>query len=191
MTPQIEESFYDATSWRDEAIKLREILLGCGLTEERKWGKPCYSYDGGNIAIIQRMKTSLALLFFKGALLKDPDGILEFPGPNSRVGRRALFTGLDDVRRLENSIRAYVREAIELEKAGLSVPKEKDDSLPEELTNKLADDPEMKAAFEALTPGRQRGYSLYFAAPKQSKTRVARIEKYRSKILAGKGFHDR
>ena len=189
--PEIDESFTNSKRWRQEAEKLREILVECDLTEELKWGTPCYAHDGKNICIIQRMKDFLALLFFKGALLKDPDDVLERQGPNSRSGFRMRFTSVQDVARMAKSIPAYIHEAIEVEKAGLNVETTTDFEYPEELIDKFDDDPDFKAAFDRLTPGRQRGYVLHFSGAKQSKTRSARIEKYRHKILHGKGLQDR
>ena len=189
--PQVDKSFGNTERWWREADELREILLDCGLTEELKWGQPCYMHQGKNICIIQRMKDFLALLFFKGALLKDPDDVLERQGPNSRAGFRMRFTGVQDVVRTAGSIRAYIHEAIEVEKAGLKVEKETDFAYPGELVDQLDADPDFKAAFDRLTPGRQRGYVLHFSGAKQSKTRAARVERYRRKILDGKGFHDR
>ena len=187
----LDKQFSDAKLWRKEATRVREILLGCGLTEDMKWGKPCYAFDGHNVCIIQRMKGFLALLFFKGALLEDTDGVLEAQGPNSRAGYRMRFTGIQDVERLAGNIRSFVRETIDVEKAGLKVAKPSTPDYPAELTGKLARDPEFKAAFDKLTPGRQRGYVLHFSQAKQAKTRIARIEKYRDRILDGKGMHDR
>lgn len=189
--PDVDTSFRNAKLWLEEADNLREILLRCGLTEDLKWGKPCYAFDGKNICIIQRMKDFLALMFFKGALLKDPDGVLEAQGPNSRVGYRIRFISVQDVANKAKSVKACVREAIEVEKAGLKVEKRTDLECPEELIARFDEDPDFKAAFDDLTPGRRRGYVLHFSAAKQSKTRSARIEKYRSKILSGKGLHDR
>ena len=189
--PKVDKSFSNAKLWRQEADKLREFLLECDVTEELKWGKPSYAHDGKNICIIQRMKDFLALLFFKGALLKDPDDVLEVQGPKSRAGFRMLFNSVEDVGRMARSIKANVREAIEVEIAGLRAEKATDLDYPEELIDKFGEDPDFKAAFDELTPGRQRGYVLHFSGAKQSKTRVARIEKYQRKILDGKGFHDR
>jgi uncharacterized protein YdeI (YjbR/CyaY-like superfamily) len=189
--PEIDKSFSNAKHWVQEANALRDILLACGLTEELKWKKPCYTHAGKNICIIQRMKGFLALLFFKGALLKDRDDILEVQGPNSHAGYRIRFTSVEDVARMAKSIKAYVREAIDVEEAGLKVPSARELDLPEELIDRLDEDPDFKAAFDALTPGRQRGYLLFFCDAKQSKTRVARIEKCRHKILDGKGLHDK
>jgi uncharacterized protein YdeI (YjbR/CyaY-like superfamily) len=188
---KVDESFRNATRWRQEADKLREILLDCGLAEEFKWGKPCYTHDGRNICIIQRMKDFLALMFFKGALLKDPDGVLEVQGPNSRAGYRMRFTSVRDVTRLAGSVKGCVREAIEVERSGLEVGKAEGLDYPEELIDKFDEDPELKEAFDQLTAGRQRGYLLHFSAAKQSKTRAARIGKYRRHILDGRGLHDR
>ena len=186
----LEKSFDSARLWRQEANELRKILLSAGLTEELKWGKPCYAYDGKNICIIQRMNSFLALLFFKGALLKDPDNVLEVQGANSRNGYRMRFTSVKDVAKMAKSVKACVGEAIEVEKAGLKVEKASRLDYPEELVDKFAEDSELRAAFDKLTPGRKRGYALYFSDAKQSKTRVARIERCRSKILAGKGFQE-
>lgn len=191
MSAETDGWFEKAERWRAEARAVRAIILDCGVTEDLKWGKPCYAAGGKNIAILQPMKDFLALLFFKGALLDDPDGLLERQGPNSRSGYRMRFTGVEDVAGTAESMRAFVRQAVEAEKAGLSVDKPDGNGFVDELVRRLDEDPELKAAFEALTPGRQRGYNLYFAAPKQSATRAGRIEKYRQKILDGKGFHDR
>jgi uncharacterized protein YdeI (YjbR/CyaY-like superfamily) len=187
---QVDNLFRNARNWRQEADALREILLECDLAEEVKWGKPCYTHDGKNICIIQRMKDFLALLFFKGALLNDPDDILEVQGPNSRAGYRMRFTSVDDVTRLAGSIKSYVREAIEVELAGLAVKRQSSLEFPDELVASFQDDPDFESSFEALTPGRKRGYILHFTDAKKSKTRFARIEKSRRKILEGKGIHD-
>ncbi|CCM64193.1 MULTISPECIES: YdeI/OmpD-associated family protein [Candidatus Microthrix] len=180
-----------STKWPEVMTRLRPILAGCGLTEEIKWGKPCFSQDGHNIVIFQEMKEFLALMFFKGALLSDPDGILEEQGPNSRSALRICFRSIDDANRLADTVKAYVEEAIDVEEAGLQVAPAPVLPPPEELQNRLETDPAFKAAFEALTPGRQREYNLYFSDAKQSKTRTARVDKYAPKILAGKGFRDR
>ena len=180
-----------STKWPEVMTRLRPILAGCGLTEEIKWGKPCFSQDGHNIVIFQEMKEFLALMFFKGALLSDPYGILEQQGPNSRSALRICFRSIDDANRLADTVKAYVEEAIDVEEAGLQVAPAPVLPPPEELQNRLETDPAFKAAFEALTPGRQREYNLYFSDAKQSKTRNARVDKYAPKILAGKGFRDR
>ncbi len=187
----VDKSFREARIWRREADKLREILLDSGLSEELKWGKPCYSSDGKNICIIQRMKGFLALLFFKGALLKDPDGVLEVQGPNSRAGYRMRFLSVQDVAAMSRAVKAYVHEAIEIEKAGLKVETERVLEYPKELIGKFEEDPEFGAAFDQLTPGRKRGYILHFSDAKQPATRVRRIEKFRDNILQGKGVQGR
>ena len=189
--PEVERAIGGSSRWREEASTLREILLECGLTEELKWRKPCYVHEGKNICIIQEMKHFLALLFFKGALLKDPDGLLERQGPNSRSGFRMRFTGVGEVTEAAGSIRAYVREAIQIEEAGLAVEKGTDPEYPDELVERFNADPDFRAAFERLTPGRQRFYVIHFSSAKKSQTRAARIERYRQKILDGKGFNDR
>lgn len=191
MNPDLNPSFSAARIWRQEAKRLRKILLDAGLSEVRKWSKPCYTHDGRNICIIQRMNDFLALMFFKGALLKDPGGVLEVQGPNSRAGYRIRFTSVDDVASKEKSIIACISEAIDVENAGLKLEKAKELEYPDELVTKFDADPELKAAFDRLTPGRKRGYILHFSDARQSKTRVARIEKYRSHILHGKGLQDR
>lgn len=177
--------------WPAEVAALREVLLGCGLTEAIKWGKPCYVHDGSNIALVQEFKDFLALMFFKGALLDDPDGVLEAQGPNSRSARRMCFTSVDDVSRSAGTIEAYVAAAIDVEASGAEVGPPPEPDLVEELRVRLDEDPELKEAFENLTPGRQRGYNLHFADAKQSKTRAARVEKHIPRILEGKGLHDR
>jgi uncharacterized protein YdeI (YjbR/CyaY-like superfamily) len=188
--PRLDKSFDTARLWRQEAIALRKILLKTGLIEEFKWGKPCYTSDRKNICIIQRMNGFLALMFFKGALLEDPDKVLEVQGANSRAGYRMRFTSVRDVATMAKSVRAFVREAIEVEKAGFKVQSAPDLKYPEELVDKFAEDPKLRSAFDKLTPGRKRGYVLHFSAAKQSQTRLARIERCRSRILAGKGFQE-
>ena len=185
---QVDSLFRKAENWRQEADALREILLECELAEHVKWGKPCYTYEGKNICIIQRMNDFLALLFFKGALLHDPDGVLEVQGPHSRAGYRMLFKSVQDVRRLKKSVKACVREAIEVEKAGGKLPKAEKPAYPPELLEKFAADPVFATAFDELTPGRQRGYILHFSDAQQAKTRAARIDRYRRHILDGKGI---
>ncbi len=187
----VDREFRYARRWRREANALREVLLDCDLEEGLKWRAPCYTSGGKNICIIQRMKPFLALMFFKGSLLRDHEGILERQGPNSRAGYRLRFTSIKDVVEAEASIRYFVREAIKAEKAGLKVEAGDEPEYPEELVAILEEDPEFKAAFERLTPGRRRGYVLHFAGAKQSGTRVRRIQKFRSKVLDGKGIFDR
>ena len=179
-------------NWQAELQKLRAILLDLGLTEDLKWKIPCYTDQNRNIVLLSAFKEYCALSFFKGALLKDDKGILEAPGENTQAARLIRFTGVAQIAELETAIRAYVGEAIELEKAGLQVDFKAKNELqfPPELEEKFARDPDFYDAFQALTPGRQRGYLLYFTGAKQSQTRNARIEKYRAKILEGKGFHD-
>lgn len=178
--------------WADELKMLRDIILGCGLTEELKWGVPCYTYNGKNVLNISALKHSATIGFFKGSLLKDPQNILEKPGQNSQATRYLKITGVNQILELENTIRAYIFEAVEIEKAGLEVQfKKNPEPVPEELQQKLDDDPLFNSAWEGLTPGRQRGYIIYFSQPKQSKTRLNRIEKLTPKILNGEGMHDK
>lgn len=186
-------------AWTEELKHLRQIVLNCGLTEERKWGVPCYTLPKAkgsgsqNVVIIGAFKEYCVLSFFKGALLKDTDDILQKPGENTQAGRIIKFTSVQQIVEKQSVISAYVFEAIEVEKAGLQVDfnEKRELNYPDELLEKFAKDAELKSAFDALTPGRQRGYILYFSQPKQSKTRSSRIAKYTPKILAGKGLHDR
>ena len=191
MSSKVDAYIERSDKWPDEMRALRSILLDCGLTEEIKWGKPCYGHDGNNIAIMQEMKGFLALMFFKGALLEDPLGVLREQGPNSRSAKRFEFTSVDDVNRLADTIKDYVEEAIDVEAAGLEVGPAPEPEVVEELQRRLDEDPEFRTAFTSLTPGRQREYHLYFSAAKQASTRASRIDKYTPKILAGKGFRDR
>ncbi|NNF10095.1 MAG: hypothetical protein HKN74_07415 [Acidimicrobiia bacterium] len=170
---------------------LRPMLLGAGLTEEIKWGKPCYSHDGKNVVIVQEMSEFLALMFFKGALLADPEGVLEDQGPNSRSARRMTFRSTADVTRRSATIKSYLEEAIDVSEAGLQVAPPPELELVEELQARLAEDPALRAGFESLTPGRRREYNLHIGSAKQSATRHARIDKYAAKIAAGKGLRDR
>jgi uncharacterized protein YdeI (YjbR/CyaY-like superfamily) len=191
MNPKVDNFLNRAKQWQEEMEQLRMISLDCGLTEDLKWGKPCYSFQDSNIVIIQPFKESCALMFFKGVLLEDPNDVLEKPGENSRVARRISFTSVQEIIELESILKTYIYEAIEVEKAGLEVDlEEKPEPIPEELQKKLDENPDLKAAFEELTPGRQRGYILYISDAKQTKTRERRIEKYIPKILEGKGLHD-
>ena len=191
MNPQVDAYIRASERWPDEITALRPVLLGTGLTEELKWRSPCYSHDGKNIVIVQEMNDHLALMFFKGALLADPDGVLVDQGPNSRSARRIEFTSVDDVTRLAGTVTAYIDEAVKVEELGLKVGQPPDLVLVEELRNRLDADPALKAAFEALTPGRRREYNLHISGAKQAKTREARIDRYAPKILAGKGLRDR
>jgi uncharacterized protein YdeI (YjbR/CyaY-like superfamily) len=191
LNPEVDAYIRRSEKWPEEMTGLRPILLSCGLTEEIKWGKPCYSHEGSNIVIIQEMKDFLALMFFKGALLNDPAGVLEEQGPNSRSARRIRFTSAEDLARLAETVTAYVDEAIDVEEAGLEVGPPPELALVDELQHRLDRDPTLKTAFEALTPGRQREYNLHFSNAKQASTREARVEKCAQKILDGKGFRDR
>ncbi len=191
MNPEVDAYVARSEKWPLEMAALRPTLLGCGLTEAIKWGKPCYGHEGKNIVIIQEMNDFLALMFFKGSLLTDPEQVLKEQGPNSRSARRIEFTSVEDVARLADTVEAYVAEAIEVERAGLEVGPAPELVLVEELRNRLDQDPALEAAFESLTPGRQREYNLYFSDAKQAATRQARIEKYADKILDGRGFRDR
>ncbi len=191
--PEVDAYFGGAEKWREELARLRTILLGCPLTEELKWGKPCYTFRESNVVIILPLKESCALLFAKGALLKDAHGVLIQPTENTQAARQMRFTSVREIVETEPVLKAYLDEAIAVEKAGLEVRYKKisEFAVPEELQNKLDESPALKTAFEALTPGRQRGYLLHFSAPKQSITRGARVEKCRQRILDGKGLNDR
>lgn len=180
-----------AKNWQAEIQKLRSILLDCRLDEELKWGKPCFLYEGRNLAIIQPFKEHCSLMFFKGALFRDPYGLLRSQGENTQSAMRLEFAGTDQIRK--TVVKAYVKQAIAVEKAGLKVDfkAKRELELPEELTEILNRAPKLAEAFHALTPGRRRGYVLHFTGAKQSKTRTARIERCIPKILAGKGMHDR
>ena len=192
MNPKVDWFFTKATAWQEEFEKLRKLVLDCGLSEELKWGCPCYSFEKRNIVLVHGFKEYCALLFFKGALLNDADGILVQQTKNVQASRQIRFTNVREIVKLKPVLKAYIYEAIEVEKAGLKVPlkKTKEFSMPEEFQNKLNENRPLKKAFNALTPGRQRGYLLYFSAPKQSKTRESRVEKYLPQILSGKGLND-
>jgi len=192
MNPKVDFYFNKTTKWQEEYEKLRMIILDCQLTEELKWGCPCYTFDEKNIVLIHGFKEYCALLFFKGVLLSDTNGILIQQTENVQAARQIRFTNLLEIVELEPVLKAYIYEAIEVEKAGLNVELKKVTEFPisEEFQNKLKQIPALKTAFNALTPGRQRAYLLYFSAPKQSKTREARVEKYMLKILNGKGLDD-
>lgn len=183
-----------AAPWREELAELRRIVLTCGLAEEEKWGAPCFTVEGRNVAILGALKDSCCLSFPKGALLSDPDGILERPGPNTRSARLIRFTDVGAILRSEAVLAAFVHEAAELERAGATVDlaHDRDDlPLPDELRARLRDDPALAAAWDALTPGRRRGYLLHFAGAARSATRTARVDRHAPRILAGKGMHDR
>lgn len=186
--------FFDKdTKWQKEYQKLRTIILDCGLTEELKWGCPCYTFKTNNIVLIHGFKDYCALLFHKGVLLNDSNDILIQQTENVQSARQIRFTHLEEINELEQTIKVYLFEAIEVEKAGLNVElkKTKEYAVPDEFQKSLNDNPDLKTAFEALTPGRQRGYLLYFSQPKQSKTRISRIDKSITKIFEGKGLNDR
>lgn len=192
MNPKVDFYFSKDNKWQKELKQLREIALDCGLMEELKWGCPCYTFEGSNIVLIHEFKEYCAFLFFKGALLNDPNGILIQQTENVQGARQIRFTNAREIAGMKATLKAYIYEAIEVEKAGLKVKLKKVDEfkVPEEFQKKLDKKPALKTAFKALTPGRQRAYLLYFAAPKLSKTRESRIEKYMPLILKGKGLND-
>ena len=178
--------------WTEELKQLRRIILGCGLNEESKWGVPTYTFQKSNVLILAAFKEYCSISFFKGALLSDTDKILTKPGENTQAGRLIKFTNVQEIAKLKSTIKAYIFEAIEVEKEGLEVNfKKNPEPIPMELQAPFEKDPTFKTAFEKLTAGRQRGYILYFSAPKQAKTREARIEKCKPKILVGIGLNDR
>jgi uncharacterized protein YdeI (YjbR/CyaY-like superfamily) len=189
--PKVDAYISQDRKWRKETERLRRISLSCGLTEELKWGKPCYMFQERNVVIIQPFKEYCALMFCNGALLKDPKGILKRIGEHTQAARQARFTNVGEIIEVEPALKAYIHEAVEAEKAGLKVVLNKNPvPVPRELQDKLDDIPSLKTAFFALTPGRQRGYIFYFSGAKQSKTRELRIEKCRRRILEGKGLND-
>jgi uncharacterized protein YdeI (YjbR/CyaY-like superfamily) len=192
MNPKVDWFFDKAKKWQEELEKLRMIVLDCGLNEELKWGVPCYTYENSNIVLIHSFKEYCALLFFKGALLNDPEGILIQQTKNVQAARQIRFTNVREILKWKNALKSYIYEAIEVEKAGLKVNLKKtaEFNMPEEFQNTLNKHPALKKAFYALTPGRQRAYLLYFSAPKQSKTRESRVEKSMDRILNGKGLND-
>jgi len=192
MNPKVDAFLRRQDRWRAELEGLREILLDSGLTEELKWGQPCYALDGKNVALIHAFKEYCAILFHKGALLKDPERVLIQQTKNVQAARQIRFTSVRDVTRLAPTVEAYLREAIEIERAGLKVPfkKTEDLELPAELESRLAASGKLRAAFAALTPGRQRAYIFHFSQPKRSETRAARVEKHLPRILAGLGLDD-
>jgi uncharacterized protein YdeI (YjbR/CyaY-like superfamily) len=192
MNPKVDWFFDKAEKWQKEYEALRTIMLGCDLAEELKWGCPCYTFEKKNIVLIHGFKDYCALLLFKGALLKDPKGILVQQTENVQAARQIRFTDVKEIAKMKSTIKAYVYEAVEVEEAGLKVPLKKatEFAVPDEFQKKLNKSAALKKAFYALTPGRQRGYLLYFSQAKQAKTRESRIEKYMSQILEGKGLED-
>lgn len=191
--PKVEEFLSKSKKWKEEYISLRDIVLDCELVEEFKWKHPCYTFDGKNVVIIHGFKDYCALLFHKGALLKDAQGILIQQTENVQAARQIRFTNIQEIAEMESLIKSYINEAVEIEKAGLKVDLKEHTEyvIPEELYKKFEDVPALKTAFEALTPGRQRAYIFYFSQAKQSKTREARVEKYMQQILDGKGLNDK
>jgi uncharacterized protein YdeI (YjbR/CyaY-like superfamily) len=192
MNPKVDGYLRKNKKWRQELQKLRTILLDCQLTEEVKWRVPCYTFQKSNVVLMHIFKEYCALLFFKGALLKDANGILIQQTKNTQAARQIRFTNVREIVEMKPVLKAYIYKAIEVEKAGLKVnfKKTTEFKIPEELQNKLDEIPALKTAFAALTPGRQRAYILYFSAAKQSKTRESRVEKYMRQILNGKGLDD-
>ena len=192
MNPKVDFYFNKAKKWQEEFEKLRMIILDCGLNEELKWGCPCYTFQKSNIVLIHGFKEYCALLFMKGALLNDANGILIQQTEHVQAARQIRFTNVQEIVKMASILKAYIYEAIEVEKAGLKVELKKttDYKIPEEFQNKLNKIPALKTAFSALTPGRQRAYLFYFSQPKQSKTKESRIEKYMPQILNGKGLDD-
>jgi uncharacterized protein YdeI (YjbR/CyaY-like superfamily) len=192
MNPKVDWFFNKEGKWQKEFDQLRTIAIGCDLNEELKWGNPCYTFEKKNIVLIHGFKDYCALLFFKGALLKDPKGILIQQTENVQAARQIRFTRLAEIVKMKAILKKYIYEAVEVEEAGLKVPLKKttEYTIPEEFQKKLDKSPALKKAFYALTPGRQRGYMLYFSQAKQAKTRESRIEKYHHQILDGKGLDD-
>jgi uncharacterized protein YdeI (YjbR/CyaY-like superfamily) len=192
MNPKVDFYFRKAKKWQEEFEKLRMIILDCGLSEELKWGCPCYTFDKRNIVLIHGFKEYCALLFFKGALLNDANGILVQQTKNVQAARQIRFTNVREIAKLKPTLKAYIYEAIEVEKVGLKVKLKPTSEFktPKEFQTTLDEIPALKTAFDALTPGRQRAYLLYFSAPKQSKTRESRVEKCKQQILNGKGLND-
>lgn len=192
MNPKVDDFISNVKKWQEELSLLRSIILDCGLTEDFKWMHPCYTYNKSNIVLIHGFKNYCAILFYKGALLNDAENILVQQTENVQSGRQIRFTSTQEIIDLKATIKAYIFEAIEVEKAGLKVvaKKTEDYNVPEELTQKFNENPEFKKAFETLTPGRQRGYLLHFSGAKQSQTRVVRIEKNMKRIDDGYGLND-
>ncbi|AOZ90823.1 YdeI/OmpD-associated family protein [Paenibacillus crassostreae] len=192
MNPTVNEFLSKSKKWKEEYEKLRAIVLDCELTEEFKWMHPCYTFEKKNIVLIHGFKEYCALLFIKGALLQDANGILIQQTEKVQAGRQIRFTNVQEIVEMESILKAYIHEAIEVEKAGLEVDFKKNTEfvIPEEVQNKFDEIPALKTAFEALTPGRQRAYIHYFSEAKQSKTRASRVKKYMQQILNGKGLND-
>lgn len=192
MNPKVDWFFDKPTKWQEEYLRLRKIILDCGLTEELKWGQPCYTIEDKNIVLIHGFKDYCAVLFFKGALLKDEAGILIQQTPNVQVPRQVRFTSVKEITKLAPTLKAYIKEAIKVEQSGAKVilKKTSEYKMPEELQDRLDEDPTLKKAFYALTPGRQRGYMFFISQAKQAATRAARVEKYIPQILNGKGIDD-
>jgi uncharacterized protein YdeI (YjbR/CyaY-like superfamily) len=190
MNSKVDGFLRKAKTWRAEFEELRKVCLGCGLTEELKWGKPCYTYQESNIVLIHGFKGYCALLFFKGALLKDPKGILVQQTENVQAARQIRFTNVGQIKKMEAVLKAYIKEAEDKADLEVSYKKTSEFVIPEEFQNRLDKSPALKTAFDALTPGRQRGYILYFSAAKQSKTRQSRVEKSVQQILNGKGLNE-
>lgn len=191
--PKVDHYLAHAKSWQQELAQLRAIILDCKLTEELKWGVPCYTLNGANVVLVHVFKAYCAVLFFKGALLKDPEGILVQQTKNTQASRQIRFTNLQEVVEKKAAVKAYVKEAMAVEKSGLKVNFKSTEAfdMPEEFQSRLEDIPALRTAFEALTPGRQRAYLLHFSEPKQAKTKAARVEKCMPKIFSGKGLDDR
>ena len=190
--PKVDFFFDKASKWQEEYEKLRTIILDCGLTEELKWGTPCYTFENNNIVLIHGFKDYCAMLFFKGALLNDAEGILVQQTENVQSARQIRFTNAKEITKMKNTLKTYVYEAVEVERAGLKVKFKKptEFKVAEEFQKRLDKSAALRTAFEALTPGRQRAYLLYFSSAKQSKTREERVEKYVKQILKGKGLDD-
>lgn len=192
MTTKVDAYYANAKKWKEELSALREIALASGMTEELKWGKPCYTVNGGNVMLVLGFKDYCSLMLMKGALLTDAKNMLIAAGENTQSTRQMRFTSIDEIRKAEKTIKAYVKEAVAVEKAGLKVTPRKisEQAVPDEFKARLEKSVKLKKAFGGLTPGRQRAYLMYFASAKQSKTRETRIEKYLPQILAGKGLDD-
>ena len=192
MNKDVDNFLSNLDKWHDELKRLREIILDCGLNEDFKWMHPCYTFNGKNIVLIHGFKDYCAILFYKGALLKDPKNILIRQTENTQSARQIRFTNVSEIENLESTIRDYILEAIDIEKAGLKVKMKKtsDYEVPRELDQKFTESPRLKKAFKNLTPGRQKGYLLHFSQPLQAKTRISRIEKNTERILNGKGLND-